>query len=648
MLPTWNETGIALANHLWQSTVFAISVGLLTLLFRRNGAAVRYRLWLIASIKFLVPFSLFVALGSLLHWYPVHPAAASEVPALVQHFSQPFTPAPMVIAEPSIAKPATGSIASIGIAFASVWFGGAGVVLLVWFVRWAKLVLIVRKAVPLEFLNPSGESGIRILSSPVAMEPGVFGVIRPALLLPNNIDRKLSDAQLKAIIAHEMVHVRGRDNLASALHTVVEALFWFHPLVWWLGTRLIDERERACDEAVLQAGHHPVDYAEGILKVCRSSAMSPACLAAVSGSNLRKRIEVIMENRGTLRLNHGKKMLLIIAGAVVLVGPVFAGMMSAAESSIAGVRVMQLPPVERPTIAALPATPPSSTPQVAPAATVQSETRTNAVQAGASAIGGSFIGLNNSTNNFLAYSETASTSVQAETPSRPAQAATLPVLTSATIAGLPVLSQAPGTTLSQTQGQELPTVGNNVLDLLSVLPAFRFTPSQQLSPAQQDGQAANGQDKWLGDVSIIISDEERKTYQQLTSDEQRQKFIISFWLRRDPTPGTPANEFKEEYDRRVAYANKLFSTASGIPGSQTERGKMYILNGPPDEIVSHPSGGTYNRPADQGGGVTNTLPFETWRYRNINGKGANVIYEFVDKQMNGNYTLEYDPGANSK
>ncbi len=99
--------------------------------------------------------------------------------------------------------------------------------------------------------------------------------------------------------------------------------------------------------------------------------------------------------------------------------------------------------------------------------------------------------------------------------------------------------------------------------------------------------------------------------------EQRQDFIKNFWLDRDPTPGTPANEFKDEYDRRVAYANEHFTTQSGIPGSQTDRGKMYILNGPPDEIVSHPSGGTYYRPAEQGGGVTSTFPFETWRYRHI-------------------------------
>ena len=158
----------------------------------------------------------------------------------------------------------------------------------------------------------------------------------------------------------------------------------------------------------------------------------------------------------------------------------------------------------------------------------------------------------------------------------------------------------------------------------------------------------SGQTKWLEDISIIITDEERKAFQRLTTDAERENFIKDFWLVRDPTPGTPVNDFKDEYDKRFAFANEHFMTQSGIPGAQTDRGKMYIFNGPPDEIVSHPSGGTYYRPADQGDRVYKTFPFETWRYRHVGGKGDNVIYEFVDKQMNGEYTLEYDPGTKEK
>src|ERR1700722_8971008 len=136
--------------------------------------------------------------------------------------------------------------------------------------------------------------------------------------------------------------------------------------------------------------------------------------------------------------------------------------------------------------------------------------------------------------------------------------------------------------------------------------------------------------RWLNEeVGYIISDEERQT------------FIENFWLRRDPTPDTEENEFREEHYRRIAYANDRF--ASGIPGWKTDRGRIYIEYGPPDEIDSHPSGGTYERPYEEGGGSTSTYPFEQWRYRYIEGVGTNVILEFVDTTMSGEYRLTSDP-----
>jgi len=120
-------------------------------------------------------------------------------------------------------------------------------------------------------------------------------------------------------------------------------------------------------------------------------------------------------------------------------------------------------------------------------------------------------------------------------------------------------------------------------------------------------------------------------------------FIINFWARRDPTQSTAANEFETEFYRRVEYANDHFTR--GVRGSESDRGKMYILNGPADEVESHASGGTYYRTAQEGGGAINTFPFERWRYHHIDGKGDNIIYEFVDQMGNGDYRLEYDPGA---
>src|ERR1700722_9289499 len=148
--------------------------------------------------------------------------------------------------------------------------------------------------------------------------------------------------------------------------------------------------------------------------------------------------------------------------------------------------------------------------------------------------------------------------------------------------------------------------------------------------------------KWLNeDVVYIITDEERAAFKRLASDEERESFIESFWLRRDPTPDTEENEFKEEHYRRIAYANDHY--ASGIPGWKTDRGRIYITYGPADEIESHPSGGTYERPMEEGGGETSTYPFEQWRYRYIEGIGSNIIIEFVDPTMSGEYHLTMDP-----
>jgi len=147
---------------------------------------------------------------------------------------------------------------------------------------------------------------------------------------------------------------------------------------------------------------------------------------------------------------------------------------------------------------------------------------------------------------------------------------------------------------------------------------------------------------WLNeDVVYIISPEERSAFLQLETNEEREQFIESFWLRRSSNPDLPENDFKEEHYRRIAYANEHF--ASGIPGWKTDRGRIYIMWGPPDEIESHPTGGTYDRPMDQGGGSTTTYPWETWRYRYLEGIQENVILEFVDPSSSGEYHLTMDP-----
>jgi GWxTD domain-containing protein len=148
--------------------------------------------------------------------------------------------------------------------------------------------------------------------------------------------------------------------------------------------------------------------------------------------------------------------------------------------------------------------------------------------------------------------------------------------------------------------------------------------------------------QWLTeDVTYIITPDERNAFLQLDTNEEREQFIEQFWLRRSSNPDLPDNDFKEEHYRRIAYANEHF--ASGIPGWRTDRGRMYIIWGPPDEIESHPSGGTYDRPMEEGGGSTSTYPWETWRWRYLEGIGENIILEFVDPSGSGEYHMTMDP-----
>ena len=159
---------------------------------------------------------------------------------------------------------------------------------------------------------------------------------------------------------------------------------------------------------------------------------------------------------------------------------------------------------------------------------------------------------------------------------------------------------------------------------------------------QLEKELAGPWKKWMNeDVIYIITDEEKQAFKRLKTDEERQTFVENFWLRRDPTPDTEENEYKEEHYRRIAYANDHY--ASGIPGWKTDRGMIYIKYGPADEIDSHPSGGSYNRPYEEGGGQTSTYPFEDWRYRYIDGIGTNVNIEFVDTTMSGEYHMTMDP-----
>jgi bla regulator protein BlaR1 len=310
----------SVANHLWQSTLFAAAAGLLSLASRKQPAQVRYGLWLAASVKFLVPFALLISLGSQFE-LRTPSITQSRLPAAMEEISQPFassSPAPL------LAMPVGANRVS-AVLFV-IWACGVVFVVFSWLVRWRHVRAAVRAAAP----SPLAGMPVKVISSPVPLEPGVFGILRPVLLLPDGILERLTRAQLEAILKHELCHVRRRDNLAAAVHMTVEALFWFHPLVWWIGSRLMEERERACDEEVLRDAAEPEVYAEGILNVCKFYLASPLrSVSGVTGSNLKKRIEEIMTRRSVYNLSRAKKLVLASAGVIAVGLPVAIGILNA-------------------------------------------------------------------------------------------------------------------------------------------------------------------------------------------------------------------------------------------------------------------------------------------------------------------------------
>jgi beta-lactamase regulating signal transducer with metallopeptidase domain len=315
----------AALDHLWQSTLFALAIGLLVLILRRNSARLRYGLWFAASLKFLIPFALLAGLGRALS--PLFASSASA-PALiplepmVRPLAEAARPAFVAVTQPASVYSVTATPQPDWTLILFVlWSIGFLAVIARWALRWVHLRNVLRDSVDFPLSAP-----VDIKVAPSSLEPGLVGILRPVILLPEGIAERLSREELIAVITHELCHARRRDNLTAAVHMFVEAVFWFYPLVWWLGTMLNSERERACDETVLASGTEPEVYVDSIVKVCQFTVNAPlACASGVSGANLRDRIETIMKNQGILRLNGLKTTLLTSSAAAAIIIPLLAG-----------------------------------------------------------------------------------------------------------------------------------------------------------------------------------------------------------------------------------------------------------------------------------------------------------------------------------
>jgi bla regulator protein blaR1 len=328
MLTALVHIALALENHLWQSTAFAAVAWLLAFALRNNQARARYWIWLAASLKFLLPFSFLVAIGVYLRPARILIVAPQPLSTAIRQIAQPFVD--VRVPGPFLATVAARDSNPLPLALFAIWTCGFLAILSCWLRRWSRVRKACRMATP---WRPAGTvtlgcvpSSIALKASPTLLEPGVFGIFRPVLMLPEGIADRLTRAQLNAILVHEISHIRRRDNLTAALHMLVEAVFWFHPIVWWIGARLVEERENACDEEVMRLGGEPETYAEGILEVCKFYTESPVvCVSGVSGADLKKRIVRIMTRPFVEHLTLGRKVLLGIAASAVIAVPMVFG-----------------------------------------------------------------------------------------------------------------------------------------------------------------------------------------------------------------------------------------------------------------------------------------------------------------------------------
>lgn len=304
-----------IAQHLWQSTLFLVAAWVLASACRRNSAAIRYWIWFGASLKFLVPFAVLQWLGDFIGRSLPEPPPVD--PVVIEVGNAIFVPS---------VPPVVDDMGWLMQIVAAIWAVGVAMLLLRWFLQWRAVRSMLASAPQLAMDLPVP---VHVTSGDLG--PGVFGVFRPVLILPRAVLRELSPAQLQAVLAHEMCHVRRHDTLTAAIHKCVEVMFWFHPLVWWIGAHLLRERETACDETVIEEGYEQAVYAESLLNVCRLGVAAQfSAMAASTGGSLKERLISIMSDQRASPIDHLRFGLLFVALMLSCYGPIAAGVVTGA------------------------------------------------------------------------------------------------------------------------------------------------------------------------------------------------------------------------------------------------------------------------------------------------------------------------------
>lgn len=319
-----------LLNHLWQSTLVAALAWLVcTTMVRANSPRVRFGVWLAASLKFLVPFVALVEAGRWLDVRPlVKPSQSREIFDIVNSASPALATAPFQTATAAAPQAQAPGADGLLVAVLMIWALGTAIVLFRWFKHWWMLRSLARDA-----RFEGNFRGVSILRSQRMrehqIEPGVFGIWRQSILIPEGMEARLSATQLQAVLNHEWSHAQRHDNLTAWLHMTAEAIFWFYPVVWLVGRKLIEERERACDQAVLESNRAD-DYAEGVLNVCKFYFASPHRHATgITSADLRARVELILKNERSQELGQAARWALGATVSAMVAGPALVGLLTA-------------------------------------------------------------------------------------------------------------------------------------------------------------------------------------------------------------------------------------------------------------------------------------------------------------------------------
>jgi GWxTD domain-containing protein len=503
--------------------------------------------------------------------------------------------------------------------------------------------------------------------------PMTVGLFRTRVFLP--VEAKDWDPdKLAAVLIHEKEHVRRRDPLVEWLALLNRSLHWFHPLSWWLCSKLSELAEQVCDEAVLAKGHDSSTYAELLLDFARSVKRSGALVTAwgssLHGSKLTHRIRRILTSGISPAISRVHLVFVTILCGIAILIP------SVCELARAQVTPSRMPVIALP--ASNPASPytaaaghqlnPSAPSKVEPKLDSLSapdqklyEIGTEHLKAGQYikarltfqtlikmypnsklavdamlGIGDSFNGEGGSDNLRQAEEQYKNSIVSFPADHKAAEAQMKIIALNHRLMSL-----------SGRDAEYRSKADQAAREFLQQYLASEYAPI--VRQYSRDGEVAipGHYRKWLyEDVAYLITPEERDRFLALRNDQERDFFIEQFWDRRNPDPTSTRNSFKEEHYRRIAYANLHF--ASSIAGWRTDRGRIYIMYGKPDKIESHPTGGAYNRPSNEGGGTISTYPFEHWWYRHIDGVGDDIQIEFVDQSMTGEYRMAMSPDEKAR